>query len=60
LENLGIDGGIIFKWMLKKCDGGMGRISLAQDRDGWRAVMSALKTFRFHKISRFIDKLKTG
>jgi len=55
LENLGVDGGLVFKWILKKWDGGIGWISLAQDRGGWRGVMSALKTFRFHKIWRFID-----
>jgi hypothetical protein len=36
LEDLGVDGRIIVKWISKKWVGGMDRIDLAQDRDRWR------------------------
>jgi hypothetical protein len=35
LGDPGIDGRIILKWILKKRDGGMEWIDLAQDREGW-------------------------
>jgi hypothetical protein len=33
LGDPGVDGRIILKWILKKWDGGMDSIKLAQDRD---------------------------
>jgi hypothetical protein len=33
LEDLGVAGMIILKWIFKKSDGGMEWIDLAQDRD---------------------------
>jgi len=35
LEELGTDGSIMLKWILKKRDGGMEWIDLAQGREGW-------------------------
>jgi hypothetical protein len=42
LGDPGIDGRIILKWILKKWDGGMHWIELAQDRDRWRALVNAV------------------
>ena len=33
MENLGVDGRIILKWIFKKQEGGVDWINLAQDRD---------------------------
>ena len=35
LEDLGVDGRIILRWIFSKWDGGIDWIDLAQDRDGW-------------------------
>jgi hypothetical protein len=35
LEDLGVDGRIISKWIFTKWDGGIVWIDLAQDRDRW-------------------------
>jgi hypothetical protein len=36
LEDPGIDGRIILRWIMRNGDGGMDWIDLAQDRDKWR------------------------
>jgi hypothetical protein len=46
LEDPGIDERIILKWISKKWDGGMDWIGMAQDRDRWRAVVSAVMNRR--------------
>jgi hypothetical protein len=46
LEDSGVDGRIILKWIFKKSDGGMDGIELAQDRDRWRALMNAVMNLR--------------
>ena len=43
----GVDGRIILRWIYRKWDvGAMERIDLAQDRDRWRALVTALMDFR--------------
>ena len=42
LEDTGVDGRMILKCIFKKWDEGMYWISLAQDRDRWRALVSAV------------------
>jgi len=42
LEDPGVDGRIILKWIFKKWDAGMDWINLAQNRDRWRAVVNAV------------------
>jgi hypothetical protein len=46
LEDPGVDGRIILKWIFEKWDGGMDWIDLAQDRDRWRAVVNAVMNLR--------------
>jgi hypothetical protein len=46
LEDPGVDGRIILKWIFKKWVGGMGWIELAQDRDRWRAIVNAVMDLR--------------
>jgi hypothetical protein len=46
LEDPGIDGRIILKWLFKTWDGGIGWIELAQDIDRWRALVNAVMNLR--------------
>jgi hypothetical protein len=46
LEDPGVDGRIILKWIFEKWDGGTDWIDLAQDRDRWRAVVNAVMNLR--------------
>jgi len=42
LEDLGIDGSVIVKWIFRKWDWGyLEWITVAWDRDRWRAVVNA-------------------
>ena len=46
LEDPGIDGKIILRWIFRKWDvGGMDWIDLAQDRDSWQALVNAVMNF---------------
>ena len=38
LEDRGVDGILILRWIFSKWDGGMNWVDLAQGRDRWRAV----------------------
>ena len=42
LEDLGVDGRIILKWIFKKYNGGMDWVDLVQDRDRWQAVVNVV------------------
>ena len=43
LEDPGVDGKIILRWIFRKWDvGGMDWIDLAQDRDSWQALVNAV------------------
>jgi hypothetical protein len=47
LENPGLDGRIILRWIFRKWDGGgMEWMDLAQDRGRWRAVVRAAMSLR--------------
>jgi len=47
LEDPGVDGRIILRWIFKKWDvGGMDWIELAQDRDWLRALVNAVMNLR--------------
>ena len=46
LEDPGIDGRIILRWIFRKLDGGMEWIGLAQDRDKWRTLVNAVMNLR--------------
>jgi hypothetical protein len=45
LENPGVDGRIILKWVFERMSGGADWIDTAQDRDRWRAVVNAVMNF---------------
>jgi hypothetical protein len=42
LEDLGIDGRIISRWIFRNRAGGMDWFDLAQDRDRWQALVNAV------------------
>ena len=46
LEDPGVDGRIILKWIFRKWDGGMDWIDLAQNRDRCWAVVNAVMNLR--------------
>jgi hypothetical protein len=46
LENPGVDGGIILKWILKWDAGGMDWSDMAQDRNSGWAVVNAVMSLR--------------
>jgi hypothetical protein len=46
LDDPGINGRMILKWIFEKWDGGINWINLAQDRDRWRALVNAVMNLR--------------
>jgi len=47
LEDPGVDGRIILRWIFGKCNGGMDWFDLAYNRDRWRARGNEIMNFRF-------------
>ena len=46
MEDTGVDGRIILKWIFEKWDGGIDWIDLAQGRYRWRAVVNTAMNLR--------------
>jgi hypothetical protein len=46
LEDLGLDGRVLLKWIFKNWNGSMDWIDLAQDRDRWRSVVKVAMNLR--------------
>ena len=46
LEDPGVDGWIILKWIFKKWDGAMDWIYLAQNMQWWQALVNAVMNLR--------------
>ena len=46
LKDIGVDGRIILKLILRIKDGGVDCIDIAQDREKWRAVVNAVVNFQ--------------
>ena len=46
MEDPGVDGRIILKWIFERLGGGIDWIDLAQDRDRWRAVVNTVMNLR--------------
>ena len=46
MEDSGIDGRIILRWIFRKWDEGMDWIKLAHDRDSRRALVNAVMNFQ--------------
>jgi hypothetical protein len=46
LGNPSVDGRIILRWIFRKWDGDLDWIDLAQDRDRWWALVSAVMNLR--------------
>jgi hypothetical protein len=46
LEEPGVDGRIMLRFIFSKWDGGMDWIDLAQDRDRWRDLVNAVMNIR--------------
>jgi hypothetical protein len=42
LEDLGVGGRIILKWIFKKWDGDIDWFDVAQERNRWRALVNAV------------------
>jgi len=47
LEDPGVFGRLILRWIFRKWNGDMDWIDLAQDRDRWQALVNAAMNLRF-------------
>ena len=57
LQDLGVDGNIILKFIVKKRDRGMEWIYLAQYRGRWWVLVSAAKNLR---VPRYVEDFLTS
>ena len=46
MEDPGVDGRIILKWIFERLDGGVDWIDLVQDGDRWSAVVNTAMNLR--------------
>jgi len=46
LDDPGVDGRIILRWIFRKLYGGMDWIDLAQDRDRWQELVNVVMKYR--------------
>ena len=58
LEDPGVDGRIILRWIFRKWDGGTDWIDLAQDRNGW--CKHGNKPSGSIEFEEFLDWMRTG
>ena len=59
MDDPGVDGRIILKWIFERLDGGMDWINLAQDRDMWRALVNAVMNLRISgNAGNFLSSLE--
>jgi hypothetical protein len=49
LEDLGLDGRLLLKWIFKHWNGSIDWIDLAQDRNRWRSVVKVAMKLRISK-----------
>jgi len=47
LENPGVGGRIILRWIFRKWDEGMDWVDLVRDRDRWQAVVKVVMNLQF-------------
>jgi len=52
LEDPGVNGRIILKWIFRKWYGGMDWIDLAQNRDRWKELVNAVMNLRIPSNER--------
>jgi hypothetical protein len=50
LEDPGVDGMIILRWICRKWEGVMDWIALAEDRDRWLSLVNAVMRLQVHKM----------
>ena len=60
LEDPGLDGTVILKWVFGKWYGDMDWIELAQNRDGRRAFVNGVMNNWVSQNGVFFDWLRTG
>jgi hypothetical protein len=50
LEESGVNGRIILKWIFERLNGNVEWIDLVQDRERWRAFVKVVMKLGFHKM----------